>query len=101
MRKSTWPPLSAVRITVVKFYAIIVMIVPESVRKDWMADLERTRAEKEKVRNLESKTNETIETIKTQLEVEKIKNSELQKKLELLEMSQMALVSRLEAIENM
>ena len=76
--------------------------------KDMDKELQTTKSElqseKEKVRNLESKTNETnetIETIKTQLEVEKIKNSELQKKLELLEMSQMALVSRLEAIENM
>ena len=92
------------------------MIVPERVKERWVVppsleerfsnhthpELKSIQADLQSaLLETGSKTNETIETIKTQLEVEKIKNSELQKKLELLEMSQMALVSRLEAIENM
>ena len=78
------------------------MIVPDSVRKEWTTppdefeilseDLQTIRTQIEDLQTMRAQLEET----RTELSAEKMKTYQLQKRLELLEMSQAALINRIE-----
>ena len=96
------------------------MIVPDSVKKEWVTppgkieilseDLQTTRTQLEgDLQTIQTQLNththpleeHTHQDLADQLTTEKTKTYELQKKVELLEMSHASLIQRIEALENL
>ena len=75
------------------------MIVPDSVRKEWTTPPDEFEILSEDLQTMRAQLVETrtkLEETRTELNAEKMKTYQLQKRLELLEMSQAALINRIE-----
>ena len=75
------------------------MIVPDSVRKEWTTPPDEFEILSEDLQTMRAQLVETrtkLEETRTELSAEKMKTYQLQKRLELLEMSQAALINRIE-----
>jgi hypothetical protein len=93
-------------------YVVIVMIVPDSVKRDWVTAPNEIELLAEEFQTVRTQLESDLQTVRTQLEsdLEEQKQKVLEmegeryeqnKKIELLEMSHAALIQRIQALENM